>query len=185
MDEAVISAKELYLNYLNDSTHRFKLFQYLEALSDNDPGFTYNICHNTENKLTGFCWMTSVMRSHFERYHTILFLDVMRRKTNIHLWPYMSIVVVNDLGESQPVIEAVMMSERDESYKFIIESALKMAPNVFPKNVRVVFGDEFFTQDLIQSSGLINAKLFHDHWHLRLNQEKYLDLNCMNRLNIF
>ena len=66
LDQAVVSAKELYLNFLNDSTHRFKLLQYLEALSDNDPGLTYNICHNTENKLTGFCWMTSVMRSHLE-----------------------------------------------------------------------------------------------------------------------
>ena len=65
--------------------------------------------------------MTSFMRSNFERYHKFLFLDAMRRKTNVYLWPYMSIVIFNDLGESKPIIEGIMMAEREESYNFMIK----------------------------------------------------------------
>ena len=124
--------------------------------------------------MAGFAWMTSVMRSHFERYHSVIFLDAMKKKTNMHLWPYMAVVIVNDLGESQPVCESIMMSEGNQSYKFLIQSALQMCVNVRSNDIKVVFGDEFFTKELIQTSGLTSAKLFYDHYHLQLNQEKYL-----------
>ena len=54
------------------------------------------------------------------------------------------------------------------------QSALQMSPNVNPSNVRVVFADQFFTQELIIDCGFICAKLFYDHYHLKLNQEKGL-----------
>ena len=104
--------------------------------------------------------MTSVMRSHFERYHTVIFLDAMKRKTNVHLWPYVSIVIVNDLGECQPVCESIMMAEVNEAYIFLLQSAFKMCPKVPPSNIKVVFGDEFFNQEMIQTSGMSSAKLF-------------------------
>ena len=79
--------------------------------------------------------MTSIMRSHFERYQVVIFLDAMRRKTNVHLWPYMAIVIVNDMGEAHPVCESIMMSEIGLAYTFLIQSALKMAPDVNPDHV--------------------------------------------------
>ena len=112
LDEAAKCAREIFYDFMNDSKCSFGLFQYLAKLSNADPGFTYDIAKDAEGKMTGFAWMTSVMRSHFERYHSVIFLDTMRTKTNIHLWPYISIVIVNDLGESYPVCESVMMSER-------------------------------------------------------------------------
>ena len=173
-DDAVECAKEVYFSYLNDDKSHFKLFAYLDRLSSIDRGFTYNISTDSEGNMTGFCWMTSTMRSHFERYHNCIFLDTMRRKTNVHLWPYISIVIVNDMGEAQPVIEGFVTSELDEAYMFVINSALEMAPNVDPTNIGVVFGDQFFTKELIIASGLTHAKLFYDHYHLGPNQEKEL-----------
>ena len=181
LDIASISATEIYYHYLNNTENSYKLFSYLEGLSKEDKGFTYSLSSNSENKLTGFVWMTSVMRSKFEKYHKVLFLDAVRRQTNVYLWPYMSVVIVNDLGEAQPIIEGIMMAEREESYKFMIKCALEMSPNVYPKNIKVVFGDEFFTQDMMKSFGLLNAKLFHDHWHLKLNQEKSLGIFLYDR----
>lgn len=49
-----------------------------------------------------------------------------------------------------------------------------MAPNVKESNIRVVFGNEFFTPQLILTSGLNNACLFYDNFHLELNEEKKL-----------
>ena len=104
----------------------------------------------------------------------------MKRRTNIHLWPYVSIVIVNDIGEAQPVCKSVLMSEINESYVFLIQSALKMAPNVNILDIKVVFGDQFFTKELLQMSGLTEARLFYDHYHLILNQEKSLGPSLFN-----
>ena len=174
LDEAAKSAREIFYDYLNDDHCSFKLFKYLEGLAAVDVGFTYNISQNDNGKMTGFAWMTSVMRSNFERYHSVIFLDTMKRRTNVHLWPYMSVVVVNDLGECQPVCESILMSEVNEAYTFLLQSAFKMCPKVKPLHIKVVFGDEFFNEKLIQTSGLVGAKLFYDHFHLVLNQEKLL-----------
>ena len=174
LDEAAKSAKDVFYDFLNDDQCSFKLFKYLENLADIDVGFSYNISRNDKGELTGFAWMTSVMRSNFERYHSVIFLDAMKRRTNVHLWPYMSVVIVNDLGESQPVCESVMMSEVNAAYTFLLQSSFKMCPKVKPNHIKVVFGDEFFNQNLIQTSGLSEAKMFYDHYHLVLNQEKLL-----------
>ena len=160
LDEAAKCAREIFYDFMNDSKCSFALFQYLAKLSKVDPGFTYDIARNAKGKMTGFAWMTSVMRSHFEHYHSVIFLDAMKQKTNIHLWPYISVVIVNDLGESHPVCESVMMAEVNQSYTFLIQAALKMCPKVSPTQIKVVFGDEFFSQKLIQTSGLHEAKLF-------------------------
>ena len=42
------------------NTSKFKKY-----LSNEEKGFTYIFSINSENKLTGFVWMTSVMRSNF------------------------------------------------------------------------------------------------------------------------
>ena len=74
-----------------------------------------------------------------------------------------------------------MISEIEESYKFMIKCALDMSPNINLKNINVIFGDKFFNQDMIISFSLPNAKLFHDHWHLKLNQKKYLGIFYMKK----
>ena len=87
-------------------------------------------------------------------------------------------MIVNDHGEVQPVCEFVLMSEINQAYEFLIQSALRMAPNVNVNNIKVVFGDQCFTKELCQTSGLTNAQLFYDHYHLILNQENILDRHC-------
>ena len=115
-DDAVECAKEVYLCYMNDDKNNFNLFAYLDKLASVDRGFTYNISTDSDGKMTGSCWMTSTMRSNFERFHGCVFLDAMRRKTNFHLCPYISIVIVNKLGDSQPVILGFSTSEIDSLY---------------------------------------------------------------------
>ena len=96
----------------------------------------------------------------------------------------MSVVIVNELGESQPVCESILMSEVNEAYIFLLQSAFKMCPKVKPHNIKVVFGDEFFNENLIQTSGLSEAKLFYDHFHLVLNQEKLLGPSLFQKAKV-
>ena len=184
LDEAAKSAREIFYEFLNDDQCSFKLFRYLENLADIDIGFTYNISRNGKGEMTGFAWMTSVMRSNFERYHSVIFLDAMKRRTNVHLWVYMSVVIVNDLGESQPVCESILMSEVNDAYTFLLQSSFKMCPKVKPRHIKVVFGDEFFNEKLIKTSGLSEAKLFYDHFHLVLNQEKLLGPSLFQKAKV-
>ena len=88
----------------------------------------------------------------------------MRRKKNVHLWPYMAVVIVNEMGDAHPVCESIIMSEVEQAYVFC-----------------VVFGDQFYTPPLIQLTGLTNAKLFYDHYHLYLNQQKALGPTLYNQ----
>ena len=59
-----------------------------------------------------------------------------------------------------------------------------MCPNVIEEDVRVVFGDQFFTPEIVQLTGLLSAKLFYDHYHLGLNQEKFLGHGLVVRLTM-
>ena len=68
MDETVHIVDEVFTEYLNDETCNMKLFGILETLGNKSSGFTYALCNDGDGKLSGFVWMTSVMRSNFEKY---------------------------------------------------------------------------------------------------------------------
>ena len=71
------------------------------------------------------------------------------------------------------VCESFMLEERKEAYIFIMQSIFMMAPRLSRTDVKVIFGDEFITQDILDQTGLGHASLFHDHFHL----EKILKKN--------
>ena len=52
----------------------------------------------------------------------------MKRKTNNFGWPYIAVVVKNELNKPTVVCEAVIMGEKYHAYRFVIQSLLKMAP---------------------------------------------------------
>ena len=80
IDDAIVCAKEVLHDYMADDSQRIKIIAMLERLGEIDPGFTYNLCMNKDNELTGFVWMTSVMRSNFQRFGNFLCLDAMKKK---------------------------------------------------------------------------------------------------------
>ena len=50
---------------------------------------------------------------------------------------------MNDLGAAHPVCESVLMSEINQSYELLIDSDLKISPNVNCLDIKVMFGDHF------------------------------------------
>ena len=92
LDDTLVCAEEVFSEFINDDSCNSKIFAILEKLGRKD-GFTYNIAYDNSGKVTGIVWMTSVMRSNFERYSSSICLDAMKRKTNINLWPYMAIAL--------------------------------------------------------------------------------------------
>ena len=47
-----------------------------------------------------------------------------------------------------------------------------MAPRVSKNDIKVIFGDDFITQDIINGTSIGHASLFRDHFHLERNIEK-------------
>ena len=68
----------------------------LEKLATIDPGFTYNFCVDKSNKITGFVWMTKVIQSNLFRFGSFISVDFTKRKTDVHLWPYIGPVAMNE-----------------------------------------------------------------------------------------
>ena len=172
IDEAVASVKEVYQQYLNDDSCSTKLFGMLEKLGKKDSGFTYNIAFDSNNKATGVVWMTSTMRSNLYRFGSFICVDAMKRNTNVYEWPYIGPTVLNDLNHIAVVCEAFCIAERLEAYQFVLKSMLQMAPNFDPNSIKVIFADEFLTQETITDAGLTNTRLVYDHYHLLDNVNK-------------
>ena len=62
---------------MNQDKISFKSQFILESLAKKDPGFTFNLAHDSDNKLTGIVWMTSYMRDTFERFGDYILIDIM------------------------------------------------------------------------------------------------------------
>ena len=174
LDDSTTAVKDIYMEILSNEESRIKLFALLEKLGQIDEGFTYRIAYNQEQKCTGFVIMTAGMRSNFERFSSFLCLDAMKRTTNVHMWPYIGFAVMDDMKRTGVVCESFMLEERHEAYTFIMQSIFMMAPRVSKTDVKVIFGDEFITQDILDQTCLGHASLFHDHFHLERNIEKEL-----------
>ena len=177
MDSAVDAVDELFLESMNDDECNMKLLGIIEQLGKQNSGFTYALCHNEDHVIMGFVWMTAVMRSNFERFSQFICIDSRKSKTNPNLFPYMSVVVLDEMNKVQVCCEALIKEEMHDAYIFMLNSAFEMCPLLEREHVKCVYGDEFITQNILDSTQLKHAMLFHDHYHLNLNFEKKLDHN--------
>ena len=75
---AITEFSAIFTNAMNRNDVSFKSQYVLEKLGHIDKGFTFNITHDLNNKVTGIVWMTSYMRDNFERFGNYLYIDVMR-----------------------------------------------------------------------------------------------------------
>ena len=64
--------------------------------------------------------MTSTMRMNFELYGGYLSVDAMKRDLNTLLWPYMATSMWNELNQVCVGCEGILLSEREEAYKALL-----------------------------------------------------------------
>ena len=114
----------------------------LAKMASIDSGFTYNFCVDKSYKIIDFVWMTSVVISKLYRFRSFISADFIKRKTNVHLWPYIGPVVMNTLKKTCVVCKSFML--RSSAYYFVLKSIFLMAPN-FPKNnFKLIYSNGFF-----------------------------------------
>ena len=120
-------------------------------------GFSYNTFRDDCGQVTGVVWMTATMRSNFELFGHYISLDVMQRGINTHNWPYLAATVSNELSHTCVVCESVMLGEKIDAYKAVIEFVLDHAPERSRNEVYVVVGDGIFDEDTPTTFNLPNV----------------------------
>ena len=66
-----------FIKSMNQDAITFKSQFVLESLAKKDSGFTFNLAHDSNNKVTDIVWMTSYMRDNFERFGNYISVDAM------------------------------------------------------------------------------------------------------------
>ena len=89
----------------------------------------------------GFVWMTAVMRWNFERFSQFIHINSQKSKTNPNLFPYISIVVLDEMNKVQVCCEALIKEEMYDAYIFMLNSAFEMCPTLKQEEVKCVYGD--------------------------------------------
>ena len=97
---------------MNQDEIIFKSQFILESLEKKDPGFTFNLAHDSDNKVSGIVWMTSYMRDNFESFGDYISIDVMHSYIcNAKSFCYIAPVMINEVGKINVVCEGFVISE--------------------------------------------------------------------------
>ena len=89
----------ILIKSMNQDAISFKNQFILESLAKKDPGFTFNLAHDSNNKVTGIVWITSYMRDNFERFGNYISIDVMLSSIcNAKEFCYIAPIINNEIG---------------------------------------------------------------------------------------
>ena len=145
----------------------FTFVEYMEALRESNIGFDYQLLADTNGRCTGCIWQTSTMKDNFDRFGVFFSIDAMKRGINKLLWPYMSITMYNEINCVCVACEAIICSEREESYNTMIQFVFKNSKKRTNENIHVIAADVFINQDCVTNKfGLPHATYMCDTWHL-------------------
>ena len=100
---------------------------YMASLHSRDKDFEYQILRDVNGEITGCLWMTSTMRKNFELFGSFICVDAMKRGINTLLWPYIATTMYNEMGMVCTGCEGIVISEREDAYKALIDFQLKFS----------------------------------------------------------
>ena len=84
----------------------FKIQFILESLAKKDLGFTFNLAHNSNNKVTSIVRMTYNMSDNFERFGNYMSIYVIHSSIrNTKEFCYIALVIKNEIGTINVVCE--------------------------------------------------------------------------------
>ena len=93
---AISNFSDTFIESMNQDEISFKWQFILESLAKKDPGFTFNLAHDSDNKVTGIVWMTTHMRDNFERFGNYISIDIMHSSVcNAKKFCYIAPIIKN------------------------------------------------------------------------------------------
>jgi hypothetical protein len=179
IDEASSQASALLKEVLasGSATDAQRMLSYLTKLHNIEPGFSFRISYGTDGRPCGYVWQTPAMRAAFEQFGDVLFLDMMKRQSNSLHWPYSAVTLMDGDKKITVACESIVRAEQLESYAFIIEACLDMAPERTRESLKVFFGDGIMSERLLEMLGIKDTcKLVRDWHHLDTDWQKYFGI---------
>ena len=158
---------KIYRNIMVNDDATWTALSYLQECKNTLPGFDYQIHYGLDGLPDCIMYITSEMRSNLLRYGDIFFLDAQKRAFNAMGWPYIGIALFNNEMMVCVCCEAICQSETIEMYTWIILTIMLLEPRWNTSKLRMIFGDGFITQSLLQNLKIVDTCLLHgDYFHL-------------------
>ena len=111
--------------------------------------------------------MTTEMKLNLIRYGYVLYLDAQKRPFNKVGWPYIGIVVLNNMNEVCVCCEVICIGETIAMYTWILQTLQELEKGFNLSQVRIIFGDGLITMSLLKALGIEETCLLHgDYYHL-------------------
>ena len=169
-DDVAEIGQEMWKDLMNEKSGEdtfCTFFEYMQLMKQNNKGFQYQFLENNVGTITGCVWQTAVMRDNFERFGGYICIDAMKRHINTLDWPYISVVMNNELNNVCVACEAILFAERIEGYKSIINFILKNTNKRTKEDIYVLAADGIMEQSIVkQTLDLPNAVYMTDAYHL-------------------
>jgi hypothetical protein len=91
-----------------------------------------------------------------------MFLDMMKRMLNSHLWPYVAPIVLNGNKKIDIAAEGIIVTESIAACNFVVKPMLEMAPSRKKESIKVICGDGSFRGGggLLLSLGITDTCFF-------------------------
>ena len=97
-------------------------FSFLEECKKRPPNFHYAVHYGTDNLPDAIMYMTSEMINNLIRYGDIMHLDAQMRAFNKMCWPYIGIVLINNLKMICLCCEAIVIGETLDMHAWLIQT---------------------------------------------------------------
>ena len=135
-----------------------QMITYLDSLVNCDDGFDYRIGRSVDGEVTGFVWMTGVMRRDFELFGDLLFVDRLGRPLNDKGWPSITIAMLDDLKKLCIAAEGFTIREQVEAYAWFLRMIVEMAPKRTLADIKRIFADGILAgETLLGMLGIVDS----------------------------
>ena len=148
----------------------WKAQRYCEKLKTTVAGFDYKIhVDGRIDEPDAILWITPSMRNVLKRYPDILSLDMQKRQYNLLNWPYCSLIFHSGHGHGEPGCECIVCEESHSMYQWILETCASIEPHFPPNQIKIIFGDNLITKELLVNLGIQNTCQLHCDYHHQKN----------------
>ena len=109
------------------------------------------------------------MREDLLRFGDIMYLDACKKQYNKLGWPYQGVIVMNDENQVTTVLKGLTIAESNDVYAFSIQTLQSLEPIFGPSSVKIIFGNQGITQDLLRELRIYDSCLLHGDLYPNIN----------------
>ena len=140
---------------------------FLKKMQQVQPALSFCVKYDENNLPEVIMWMSPKMKKRLIRYGDVLFIDAQKREFNHFGWPYIGITVKDGSNQISVCSESIVASEDLGTYAWILSTMSKMVPQYSLSNIRIIFGDQFLKESLLDSLGIQDSVTLRcDYWHV-------------------